>query len=247
MAEISLLLQDGAALALPASLDSITTYVVLEQEAWFEKEAAFLAKWLRPGMTAIDIGANLGIYSLPMARLVGPDGRVFAYEPATEPRRLLERSRTLNRATNLTVIPMALSNSQREGRLTLGPSSELNSLANDRPSPNASSEFVRITSLDLENELRGWDTIDFVKIDAEGEEERIVAGAHSFLDRHSPLVLFEIKTGFEINKNLRSAFRRLGYRVYRQLVGYPVLVPDEPGQPLASSICLRPNQIGPSP
>ena len=58
--------------AVPPRLDSITTYVLLEQETWFEKELNFLRHWLKPGMTAIDIGANLGIYALPMARWVGP-------------------------------------------------------------------------------------------------------------------------------------------------------------------------------
>ena len=51
MAELSLRLTDGSVLVLPASLDAITTYVVLEQEAWFEKEPVFLRHWLKPGMT----------------------------------------------------------------------------------------------------------------------------------------------------------------------------------------------------
>src|SRR5262249_31376557 len=55
-------------LVVPPSLSSITTYILLEQERWFEKELGFLARWLKPGMTAIDIGANLGVYALPMAR-----------------------------------------------------------------------------------------------------------------------------------------------------------------------------------
>ena len=72
MAELILRMADGTHIAVPASLDSITTYVILEQEKWFEKEIAFVAAFLKPGMTAIDIGANLGVYSLPMARLVAP-------------------------------------------------------------------------------------------------------------------------------------------------------------------------------
>lgn len=95
---------DDVKLAVPPDLSSITTYVLLEQEAWFEKELTFLRQWLKPGMTAIDIGANLGVYALPMARLVGPRGHVFAYEPGSEPRRLLEQSRDLNAAANLEVI-----------------------------------------------------------------------------------------------------------------------------------------------
>jgi FkbM family methyltransferase len=128
MTEMLLRMTDGSHIVVPASLDAMTTYVILEQETWFEKEMAFVARWLRPGMTAIDIGANLGVYALPMARLVGPGGRVFAYEPASETARLLSISRARNGAVNLQVIAAALSDSEREGHLVLGISSELNAL-----------------------------------------------------------------------------------------------------------------------
>jgi FkbM family methyltransferase len=168
MDELSLRLSDGTTIVVPASLNSITTYVLLEQEAWFEKEMAFLARWLRPGMTAIDIGANLGVYSLPMARLVAPDGGVFSYEPASEPRRLLERSRILNQAANLHVLAAALSDRPREGQLVLGASSELNSLGGSGSSGTAPSERVQITCLDLEEGARAWRSIDFVKASGRG-------------------------------------------------------------------------------
>ena len=68
MDELTLRLKTGDTLVVPRSLACITTYTVLEQEDWFEKEPAFLMHWLKPGMTALDIGANFGIYSLAMAR-----------------------------------------------------------------------------------------------------------------------------------------------------------------------------------
>src|SRR5687767_5499848 len=128
--EISLRLTDGSTLVLPASLASATTYTILEQEHWFEKELDFLLGWLKPGMTAIDIGANLGVYSLPIARAVGPTGMVYAYEPASEPRGLLEKSRTANSGVDLEILGDALSDAPRKGRLLFGASSELNRLEN---------------------------------------------------------------------------------------------------------------------
>ncbi len=227
MGEMSLRLADGTGLILPDSLESITTYVVLEQEAWFEKESALLARWLRPGMTTVDIGANLGIYSLPMARLVAPGGQVFSYEPGSEPRALLERSRALNQANNLHVIAAALSDGRREGHLVLGASSEMNSLAGSGPG-----ESVQVTCLDYEDSARGWAAVDFVKIDAEGEEERIFGGGRSFFERHSPLIMFEVKTEVGNNEILRTSFPARDYKIYRLLAGAPVLVPDEPGRPM---------------
>ncbi|CAN5223190.1 hypothetical protein BH10PSE11_BH10PSE11_12620 [soil metagenome] len=226
MSELSLRMTDGTHIVLPASLDAITTYVILEQEKWFEKETAFLARWLRPGMNVIDVGANLGVYSLPMARIVGPDGHVFSYEPASETRRLLKISKKKNRANNLHIIEAALSDGERDGHLVLGSSSELNTLEGTGPG-----ETVKITSLDAEDKTRGWGTIDFLKIDAEGEEERILTGAKSFFAHQSPLVMFEVKAGDKPNENLRSAFIASGFGIYRLLGGASVLVPaglDEP-------------------
>jgi predicted methyltransferase len=113
---LELKISDDVTLAVPANLDAITTYVLLEQETWFEKEMIFLRHWLRPGMTVIDIGANLGIYSVPMARLVGPTGQVYAYEPGSETRALLERSREINAAVNLHISASALSDSATAAR-----------------------------------------------------------------------------------------------------------------------------------
>jgi FkbM family methyltransferase len=224
---LELKISDGVTLVVPAHLESITTYVLLEQEGWFEKEMEFLRHWLRPGMTVIDIGANLGVYSLPMARLVGQKGRVFAYEPGSEPRTLLERSRQLNAAINLDISPLALSDREREGRLMFGSSSELNALGN-----TGAGETVRITSLDSEDAARGWPSPDFIKIDAEGEEERILAGGRTFFARHSPLVMFEIKAGDSINDRLRALFPSMGYRLFRLLGGAPILVADDVQQQL---------------
>jgi FkbM family methyltransferase len=220
MNEMSLRMVDGTKIVVPSSLKAITTYVILEQEKWFEKETAFLARWLRPGMTVIDVGANLGVYSLPAARLVGPDGQVFSYEPATETRRLLAISKAENNLNNLHIVAAALSDSKREGHLFLAASSELNTLHG-----SGSSERVQITSLDAEDKALEWGAIDFIKIDAEGEEERILAGANAFFAKRSPLVMFEVKAGEKSNENLRSAFIAMGFGIYRLLGGAPVLVP----------------------
>jgi FkbM family methyltransferase len=228
MNALEIKLSDGVRLAVPASLASITTYVLLEQEAWFEKELDFLRAWLKPGMTVIDIGANLGTYSLLMARLVGETGRAFAYEPGTEARGLLERSRDLNGATHLHISPQALSDRPRDGRLVFGASSELNALGE-----RGDGEAIAITSLDAEDAAQNW-TPDFVKIDAEGQEEAILAGGQSFFARHSPLVMFEIKALADVNERLRALFPDMGYRLFRQLAGAPILVPDDATLPLDS-------------
>lgn len=227
MEHILVRISDGVTLAVPPSLSSISTYVLLEQERWFEKENAFVLNFLKSGMTVVDIGANIGVYSLPMAAKVGPGGRVISYEPASEPRVLLTAAKAINSAENLEIVGIALSDSERQGHLAFGASSELNSLKG-----SGAGEDVRISTLDSENAARAWEAVDFIKIDAEGEEERILVGGSAFFAQHTPLVLFEIKAGESINVRLRSAFIALGYECYRALPDTPILLRADPETPL---------------
>lgn len=234
-------LSNGMTLAVPPSLRVLTTYVLLEQETWFESELGLLPHVLRPGMTAIDIGANVGIYSLTMARLVAP-GRVYAYEPASEPRAYLERSRALNQASNLEIIAAALSDTRRQGHLAFAASSELNALGE-----GGAGERVEITSLDLEEAERGWPAPDFVKIDAEGEEERVLAGGAKFFARHSPLVMFEIMAGHTVNERLLAIFPAMGYQLYQMLPTTLTLVPvgveGAPSQFVINLFAAKPDRV----
>lgn len=102
-------LVDGTKIAVEPRLTSISTYALVEQEDWFEKEIAFVRRFLQPGMVALDIGANIGIYTQVMARIVGPTGRVHAVEPQRGPRMRIEEGLRMNGLANVTIWPVALS------------------------------------------------------------------------------------------------------------------------------------------
>lgn len=215
------LADDRTIISVPDSLSTITTYVLLEQERWFEKEVAFVRRFLQPGMVVIDIGANYGAYAIPMTKLVGAGGMVVAYEPASTTRAELETSRRLNSFTKLEIMPFALSDRQGEAVLSLGASSELNALGD-----GGKGETVRLTTLDTEEDQGRWSrSPDFVKLDAEGEEERILGGGKRFFARHSPLVMFEIKAGNAVNRDLPQRMRELGFSLFRMHPGAVALVP----------------------
>jgi FkbM family methyltransferase len=227
MNPLSLTIEGDAKLVVPSSLQCITTYVLLEQEAWFEKECKFVTSFLKPGMNVIDIGANLGVYAVPAAIGVGATGRVYAYEPAAESRNLLEESRRANDLANLEILSDAISDSRRDGHLVHGTSGELHSL-----SGSGAGEAVSITSLDEESKRLGWTNIDFVKIDAEGEETRILLGGANFFAAQSPLVMFEVKGGEDASLGVLPMFEELGYRIFRAVLGEPLLVPFDSTLPL---------------
>ncbi|MDO8312261.1 MAG: FkbM family methyltransferase [Sideroxyarcus sp.] len=214
----------------PASLHCITTYVLLEQEQWFEREVRFLLRWLRSGMNVVDIGANVGVYSLPIARRVGDDGLVVAFEPGSKNRKHLESGRRANDLQNLKISACALSDAEKEGWLQFGVSAETNSLSQGS-SPPTNGERVHVSTLDAQQQRYNWPPIDFVKIDAEGEEARIFAGGRDFLSKHSPLIMFEVRDEKGHNNALRTMLTPLGYDTYRLLGDASFLVPLESDEP----------------
>lgn len=221
---------DGVQVVAPDSLDMITPYVLQEQEDWFEDEIKFLRCLLKPGQKIIDIGANYGVYALSMARTVGPTGFVWAFEPASLTAKLLEEGIAVNGFSQITLDRSALSSSCGTAQLSLNENSELNALVRGKPSTNAS-ETVPLVTLDECMKRYGWRDIDFMKIDAEGEEANILKGGERFFAELSPLVQYEVKAGADLHLELVQYFASLGYDSYRLVPGLDLLVPFDAGSP----------------
>jgi FkbM family methyltransferase len=219
----------GVTVAVPGRIDLLTPYVLLEQEDWFEDEIGFLRKTLRAGMRVVDIGANYGLYTLSLAKVVGPSGRVWAVEPASGTADYLRQSVELNGFGQVTVIQKALSDREGTARLSIEANSELNSLS---AGTSGATEEVPLTTLDALAAGQAWGAIDFLKLDAEGEEERIVAGGVVFLGTASPLVMFEIRHGERLNLQLVERLAAAGYGTYRLVPGLDLLVPWDPAAAL---------------
>jgi FkbM family methyltransferase len=217
----------GVQVIVPDGLDHITTYVLEEQQDWFEDEIKAVRTLLQPGDWVIDIGANLGVYALSMARVVGPEGRVIAFEPATSTAALLRESARLNGFSQLTVDQRGVAANSGEARLAIGDNAELNQLTS--LDADGDGETVPLTSLDDWLATRAsQEPIAFMKIDAEGQELNILRGGQRFLQQHDPLILFEIKHGSTIHLELVEAFASHGYRSYRLLPGPQLLEPFDP-------------------
>jgi FkbM family methyltransferase len=176
---VTLTMVDGVKAVVPDSLDLMTPYVLREQQDWFEDEIKFLRRLLQPGQSAVDIGANYGLYTLSIAKTVGPAGHVWAIEPASAVAGLLRESITANGFEHITLEQSALSDTTGTARLSLRSPSELNALVHDDTSTQPT-EAVRVITLDDYAKNSGWRDIDFIKIDAEGEELNILKGGTDF-------------------------------------------------------------------
>ena len=173
-------------------------------------------RFCRPGMTVVDVGANLGLYSLLASKLVGPAGRVVAIEPSSENCRLILLSVDANRAENVELLPLALDRGRGWSNLSGHFGSNGGLVSGDVPSLTSGwSEIVPTFALDDLVEGR----VDFLKIDVEGAEGRVVAGAQRILDTSRPVVATELSlemlprvSGISGEEYLEG-FEALGYRI----------------------------------
>lgn len=159
-------------------------------------EFAFLDRALEPGMVFIDVGANDGYYTLFAARRVGASGRVVAVEPSSRERTHLERNLARNGIDNVTTVPAALGAATGHADLHLAHGvhtghNTLGSFAHDDVVP-ARNERVRLETLDAVVSRLGLVRVDVVKIDVEGAEAGVIAGAKTVLTTIRPVLMMEL-------------------------------------------------------
>ncbi|HEV7764304.1 MAG TPA: FkbM family methyltransferase [Thermoanaerobaculia bacterium] len=154
----------------------------------FEKDVrAAIAEHCKPGMTVIDIGANVGAHALLFARLVAPNGRVVAFEPTEYAFRKLERNVALNPSFNVTTVHTALAEEA-------GPAQTVN-FRSSWPTFGPRRDGPSIVAFER---LDGWwnrnapGRVDLIKLDVDGNEYGVLAGAEDILRNSHPVVLMEV-------------------------------------------------------
>jgi len=142
---------------------------------------------LRVGMTVVDVGANVGMYSMLSARAVGPEGRVLAFEPVPAVHRRLVENLGISGIGNVSTYQIALSDGDAMVPFHLGRNDSMGSLY--RAQTSATIE-VTTETMDGFLERQQVTRVDAVKIDAEGAETRIVRGMRRLLARPDRPILF---------------------------------------------------------
>ena len=156
-------------------------------------ERRMIAREVKPGMVAVDVGANLGVHTLALARAVGPAGRVHALEPDPSNFRLLARAVAEARAAQVTLHRAAAAAQAGEMDLHL---SAVNR-GDHRLHPEAARRArLRVPVIVLDELLAGEPHVDFVKIDVQGAEVAVLRGLERTLARSPALgVLCELSPG----------------------------------------------------
>ena len=151
---------------------------------------AIFRSCLKSGMTIVDIGANLGYFTVIAAGRVGSSGTVFAYEPDPHNFDLLERNITVNGFSNARAFPVALSDRAGTRQLFFGDNQTTHSFGDKRNTGR--SESVVTDTLDNSLKTLGHPQIDLVKMDIEGAEPLALDGMRETIERNPTLIiLFE--------------------------------------------------------
>ena len=177
----------GFSIQLEPNNGEVDEYIYMHRN-WETTIAAILEQKLERGGTFIDIGANIGYFSLEAATLVGEGGRVIAFEPLPFLAEQLRTSIQLNGFSNIDVRQLALGDSVGEQKIELqrgniGGSSLVKELD--------SGHFETVKVARLDDELAGIDRVDLIKIDVEGYEYEVLKGAQAVLQKHQPTLVME--------------------------------------------------------
>jgi FkbM family methyltransferase len=180
---------------------------------------AAIKRLVTPGMIAIDVGANIGWITLHLAARVGPSGRVVAFEPSDWTYGRLTNNIRLNSFTWVEVVRAAVGaapNGDVELMLPRG----------YRLDGQDTAARQRVPIVTLDEAVGKLTRIDFIKSDTDGCEPGVFEGARVILERHRPLLLFEVapyhaqRAGFSLEK-LFSDLSKLRYR-FESLAGQAI-------------------------
>jgi FkbM family methyltransferase len=184
---VTLLRLDGFSIYVPKDDQAVGRHLV-EQRTYEPHVTAVLRERLRPGMHVLDIGANIGYFTMLFAAAVGPSGRVFAVEPNAECARLIEASRRENSFGNVIVVQAAAG---RELGLLVLNATYSNAMTGQLPDDvGALITANSVPSVKLDDVLHG-ERLDIVKIDVEGAEYVALLGMADAIQRWHPTIVSE--------------------------------------------------------
>lgn len=170
-------------------------------------EIQFLLNHLCPGQTVIDVGAHKGAYTYWMAKGVGKEGKVIAFEPQPKLNAYLSLIAQHSLSKNILVESMALSSNQGGAILNT---------PKDKPSPSASinktfrgtGSEIKIQTITLDQYVHnnGLRKVDFIKCDVEGHELDVFKGAQNTLGQFKPIVLVECEARHSGSDGVNAVF-----------------------------------------
>ena len=174
---------------------------------WSPDDARLLAPYLEPGMTILDVRANIGAHTVLFAKVAGPAGKVVALEPVRPTFHLMCCNLALNDLANVRAIAAGAGSGRGAAVASRIDSDRAGNFGAAALSPEGAGEEVTLIPID---ELR-LSACHLIKIDVEGMEEAVIAGAASTIAKFRPILYVENEEPRKSPALLRRLFT-LGYR-----------------------------------
>jgi len=205
---------DGQEMLIPNPKKSDLSRMIYLHGSWEDIVSRILCQEVRRGMTTLDIGAHVGYYTLLMAKRVGEEGRVIAFEPNADVRKYIEQSVQRNGYSSVTLCPYALFH--KGGFGALEGSDNLQSRLSQQL--DASEGSFPVVVFDDVKESLGIDKVDFLKMDVEGAELDILFGMRATLEQFHPRMIVEVHVrGLTLFRHseleIREYIRSFGYTI----------------------------------
>jgi len=205
-----------------------------EKDYWigtYEPEMqSSIADLVQPGMVVYDVGANIGYISLLLARKIGEEGKVFAFEALPENVERLNHNISLNGfAERIEVVPKAIVDANRSVHFLVGPSGGMGKVEGSAGRKKVSyvkSIEVDGISLDVFTYNQNKPIPDMVKMDIEGGEVFALSGMKQLLVERHPLILLELH-GPEAARIAWDTLKGADYRICLMKPGYPEITSFE--------------------
>jgi FkbM family methyltransferase len=162
--------------------------------AYESAKTAFLRERAPKGATALDLGAHIGLFSVQLARSVGPSGRVVSFEPAPRTAAVLRRTIRCNDLTSVvSVRQVAVSGARRRGEVELFETGDECSNASSLVRTDRTRDSVRVAATTLDDLVDDERlTVAVMKIDIEGAELEVLEGAPVLLSHQRPAMTIEV-------------------------------------------------------
>ncbi len=172
---------------------------------------AAIRRVTRPGMTVLDIGANVGAHTLLFSSLVGPSGRVVAFEPTDFAFAKLRKNVALNPGLGVETVRMALADhTTPQQEVDFRASWQTDGQKGNGPS---TVDMIRLDEWAAQHDLS---TVDVIKLDVDGYEYPVIAGGRQTIARTQPTFIIEA-TGLHFSDTAANPFeilRSLGYELW---------------------------------
>lgn len=176
-----------------------------------------ISKKLKKGMVCVDIGANIGYYALLESKIIGSTGKVIAIEPAPNTFNYLEKNLKYRHQSKFQTHNFACSDIDATSNFLINEKSNISKIVNESDTilDGTKKILVKTKKLDtilLENENQ----IDFIRMDIEGNELKVILGAKNIIKKFKPIIQTEIHSkilGMSQTKSLLEFFKDQNYEI----------------------------------